>query len=1043
MALLHVLVIDDDEEDAAITRRALADIPWFTCAIDSANTYASALAALRTTDYDVILLDYGLGERSGLERLQEAFGATLPLAVVLLTGMPSRQLDESVSRAGISHLLEKSELGGGQLERSIRYALERTHIERELRRAQAFFRSAFDALSDHVAILDEHGQILDVNRAWKLFADANVLPDAMAGRGENYLDVCDAAAARGDQSAAVVAAGLRAVLHGGPEHFEMVYPCHASFEERWFIVSASRVIMDGETRLMVAHENITQRLRAERASADALLATDRERRRLQATLDIMPVGVIITNAAGGVTHANAEARKIWATEGVASAPAGSAYRYAASFADTSLPLEAGDWAGAITRATGEPVLDQLLEIARLDGTRGHVLNSAAPIRDADGTITGAVIVNVDVTERYEKEAERARLAKVLEFERNRLTDIFAKAPAFMAVMRGPQHMFEMVNEAYVALVGRNPTGRSAAEGIPEAVEQGFVALADRVFATGEAYVGVQKPFVARPHDGCERKCVVNFVFQPLWEADGSVSGVLIHGVDVTAQAVAAEALRQSEAQYRSLVELSPDGILIHVDGIIVFANQAAVKILGGDSASDLRGRPMVELVHEDFRAESRRRMERLGQGEPVRPTDMRWLTLAGEPREMNVSSMGFTFGARAAVHTVFRDMTSHRLLEEQLRQAQKMEAVGQLAGGVAHDFNNLLTVIKANVEFLLEDLDAESPHRSDVMEVNEAAERAATLTRQLLAFSRKQILQTRVLDCSAVVRNVQPMLSRLIREDIVVGVTLAEQLGLVVADPGQLAQVLLNLAVNARDAMPMGGQLTICTDEVTLAANTPVEDLSVVVPGRYAMILVADTGTGIPPAVRSRIFEPFFTTKPVGEGTGLGLATVYGIVKQTGGYLQVESEVGVGTTFRIYLPVVVNPLREVHDVAAPLDARGSETILVVEDMDALREVVRRVLAREGYTVLEARNGREALDVAARYPAAIHLLLTDVVMPGMNGLQVAESLLRTRPELAVLFMSGYAEDAATRRSIEETSASFVAKPFSPLQLLQRVREAISA
>ncbi|MBA3671137.1 MAG: response regulator [Gemmatimonadaceae bacterium] len=300
-----------------------------------------------------------------------------------------------------------------------------------------------------------------------------------------------------------------------------------------------------------------------------------------------------------------------------------------------------------------------------------------------------------------------------------------------------------------------------------------------------------------------------------------------------------------------------------------------------------------------------------------------------------------------------------------------------------------------------------------------------------------------MLDCNAIVAGVKPMLSRLIREDVTVEIRLAEHLGWILADSSQLEQVVLNLAVNARDAMPRGGHLLIETGETTLTADAVMEDRSIVMPGRYVSIGVSDTGTGIAPEVRSHIFEPFFTTKPVGSGTGLGLATVYGIVKHFGGYLQVDSVVGRGTTICVMLPVATSALSIAEPARPARNTAGTETVLLVEDMDALREIARRVLGRSGYTVLEARNGRDALDVARAHGAPIHLLLTDVVMPEMNGLRLAEQLQRARPDVAVLFMSGYAEDDDARRGVEEARAGFIHKPFSPAQLLLAVREALEA
>ncbi|MES2177631.1 MAG: PAS domain S-box protein [Gemmatimonadota bacterium] len=1164
---LRVLVIDDDEEDAALTRHALSEIPWFTCSTDCVHSYATALHAIRIGVYDVILLDHGLGARSGLDLLEEAFGSTLSVAVVLLTGMASHQVDEAASRAGIAHLLEKSELRAGPLERSVRYALERTRIERELRSTRAFFRSAFDALSDHVAILDERGRIIEVNRAWQTFAEDNGYAEALAGRGESYLQVCDTAALGGDESAGGVAKGLRQMLAGERDRFTMMYPCHSPDAERWFTLDATRVRMDGAQRVMVAHQNVTERLRterelresaeryrmlfesnpaplwvaesettrcisanaaalalygyaldeflelsaydlvvpqernaidaakltrptgltrlgvtkhrrksgeaidvdvvlhsieldgrpcqivlptdvtervrAERAAEAAFAEAQLERRLLEATLEAMPVGVVITNAKGGVTHANAALLQIW---GAPLPHADSTKDYGlitAWFADTGRELTPEDWPASVALRTGHAVNGQLIEMRRSDGKWLSILNSAAPIRDADGTITCVVGVNVDVTERQEKERERVRLVESLEFERNRLAAIFTESPAFIAVMRGPAHVFEMANHEFIRLIGRNPMGIAGRDAITEDSGKRLFARADEVLATGRPYVGTHATMTLHGRTGEEHAQVVNFVLQPMEEADGAISGVLLHGVDVSGEVSAANALRESEEQYRTLVELSPDGILIHVDGNIVFANGSAARILGASSAADLIGQSKIALVHPESRIAEKDRLFRIGRGESVPSTNMRWVTLDGVTRHMEVSSVLFEFEGRNAIHTVFRDTTLNRQLEEQLRQAQKMEAVGQLAGGVAHDFNNLLTVIKGSVEFLLEDLPGSHPQRPDVIEIRDAADRAAALTRQLLAFSRKQILESRVLDMNSIVTGMRPMLLRLIREDVIVETRLADALGFIEADPGQLEQVILNLAVNARDAMPEGGRLCIKTSEVELTTSDEMEDQSIVVPGTYVAISVADSGIGISPEVRARIFEPFFTTKAVGEGTGLGLATVYGIVKQSGGYLHVDSDVGKGTTFSIFLPVVARPLSGGQDDAVLRNTRGSETILVVEDMDALRDIARRVLSAKGYTVLEARNGKEALEIAAHHPTPIHLLLTDVVMPEMNGLQLAEALLIQQPQVVVLFMSGYAEDAATRLGVEQTGAGFVPKPFSPAFLLQRIREALDA
>ena len=381
------------------------------------------------------------------------------------------------------------------------------------------------------------------------------------------------------------------------------------------------------------------------------------------------------------------------------------------------------------------------------------------------------------------------------------------------------------------------------------------------------------------------------------------------------------------------------------------------------------------------------------------------------------------------------DITERKQLEEQLRQAQKMEAVGRLAGGVAHDFNNLLTVINGFCDVLLADLPASDLRRESVAAIHGAGERAAGLTRQLLAFSRKAIVAPKVLDLNDIVDSVGKMLRRLIGEDVILTTSLAPGLDRVKADPGQVEQVLMNLAVNARDAMPAGGRLTIETGNLESGEGARYPGLA---PGRYVRLVVSDTGHGMTEEVKARVFDPFFTTKEPGKGTGLGLATVYGIVQTYRGHVAVDSEVGAGTTFTILLPAeeaaADRPAGEVQQVAP----RGTETVLLVEDEGAVRRVARIALEALGYTVLEAASAADAVPAAAAHPGPVHLLLTDVVMPGQGGREVAQTVRARYPEVKVLYVSGYTDDAVVRHGVFEATDAFLQKPFTPLRLARKVR-----
>ncbi len=410
-----------------------------------------------------------------------------------------------------------------------------------------------------------------------------------------------------------------------------------------------------------------------------------------------------------------------------------------------------------------------------------------------------------------------------------------------------------------------------------------------------------------------------------------------------------------------------------------------------------------------------------------------------ERRERSVRASRVEGSGAARILVAVSDITERRRLEEQFHQAQKMDAVGRLAGGVAHDFNNLLTAITGYSQLLLATLPENDPSRQDIEEIKKAGDRAAALVGQLLAFSRRQVKQAKVVDLNSIVRDLEAMMRRLISEDVQLTTHLAENLGAVLADPGQLEQVVVNLVVNARDAMPKGGRLTLSTANVELDAATARRRYKAV-PGPYVVVSITDNGTGMTPETLSHLFEPFFTTKERGKGTGLGLSTVYGIVTQYGGHIDVESAVGRGSTFRVYLPRVERPLTEDTPPRPPISPlHGSETILLVEDDESVRGLVLRVLRGAGYTVLDSTKGDEALALCRNHPGTIHMLITDVVMPGMSGVDLAQQLTALRPDMKVLYVSGHSESGVRRRGVSDPNSQVLQKPFKPTVLTERVRK----
>jgi len=501
---------------------------------------------------------------------------------------------------------------------------------------------------------------------------------------------------------------------------------------------------------------------------------------------------------------------------------------------------------------------------------------------------------------------------------------------------------------------------------------------------------------------------------------------------------AAARLAEVAARYQQLFDANPEAMWVYDEEThrILAVNDAAVTRYGYTEAE------FLELTIEDLRpaedVPALRRLVSEGLSRFGYSGHWRHRKRDGSVIEVDVTSHELSFAGRPARLVLARDVTETRRLEDQLRQAQKMEAVGRLAGGIAHDFNNLLTAILGTTQLLLRDLGPGVTMRDDVEEIRKAALRAADLTRQLLAYSRRQVLAPKVLDLNTVVSNLNTMLRRLIGEDVQLVTELAPHLPTIQADPSQLEQVILNLIVNSRDAMPHGGRVTIRTDHTRFTGAETTAPLPA--PGAYALLEVVDTGTGMTADVKAHLFEPFFTTKEVGKGTGLGLATVYGVVKQSGGYIWVESETDRGTAVRIAFPVVAaSPQpREVLPPRVESSPAG-ETVLLVEDEEAVRRVAAKTLESSGYRVLTAKDGPEALTVAARESGTINLLLTDMVMPGMTGRELAERLVVARPATRVLYMSGYTEDAVVRGTA--AGLAFLQKPFEPEALARKVREVL--
>jgi two-component system cell cycle sensor histidine kinase/response regulator CckA len=600
------------------------------------------------------------------------------------------------------------------------------------------------------------------------------------------------------------------------------------------------------------------------------------------------------------------------------------------------------------------------------------------------------------------------------------------------------HNFKEVNDAFLKMLGYTRENMQSGE-----LTWGAISPLDRLVSDTEDRVKLQSegflPLREREYVHKDGRRVAALEGSAI--LDGTTE-CISYVADISVREREVAALRASVVQYRALFDRSPLPKFLYDNETlrILAVNDAAVRNYGYSHAAFLR------MAFDEIRSENpgEAPLQPAGGGGPASAPSGSWKHKKkdGSVIDVDITIQEFALGDRPCSLAIAADVTDRNRMELQLRQAQKMDAVGSLAGGIAHDFNNMLSVILSYGEMMTAELTPGDPNACDLAEIMAAANRAAALTRQLLIFSRQQILQPKVLDLNLIVDSLAKMLTRLVGEDLELNVVNAPGLGRVTVDAGQIEQVLMNLVVNARDAMPKGGRLTIETAnvEVDAAASTHAG----VAPGSYVMLTVTDTGLGMSAATRERIFEPFFTTKPRGKGTGLGLSTVFGIVQQSGGGLKVASELGRGTVFTVYLPRAAAD-RDVLRVAVtePRAKRGRETVLVVEDEESVRTVIRRVLQREGYSVLESRSGADALALSDQHAGRIDLLLTDVVMPHMSGRELAEQLCPQRPEMKVLYISGYTDDSIIRHGVLHSSVAFLQKPVTPDALTKKLREVIDS
>jgi len=912
-------------------------------------------------------------------------------------------------------------------------ALKRKIADDELRDSEARYRRLFETSRDGILILDAHsGLITDVNP----FLIGLLGYPREEFIGKTLWDIGPFKPLRESQA---VFRELQDKEYIRYEHLPLETrggrSVNVEFVSNVYAVNDKRVIqcnIRDITARKLAEESFAAQARALAKQAEELARSrqslEGKTLMLQSALDSMSEGLVVTDERGRVVIWNPAADKLLGRAAANIDIHEWSHHYGLYLPDMVTPFPSDQF--PLRRAICGQTSTAVMFVRNRSVAHGVLLEaSASPLKDKHGILTGGVIALRDITE-----GKRAE-ATLLEYER------VVEGLEEMILVVDRQYRYVIANRAFL-----NFRGLSAQQVVGCSVEE---VVGKDVFITQV------KPNMDECFLGKLVRYEMTYHFPTLGQRDLSVSYFPIEGPagvdriacvlrDITEQRVSEESLQKSEERFSKAFRNNPLAITIstEADGRYLDVNDAFLNLLGY-KRREVIGRTAAELR---FWGEASDRMEMLRQlkeEEQVAKHQTRYRTAKGEIREAEVWAESIELDGQPCVLAITSDVTEIRQLEAQFRQAQKMEAVGRLAAGISHDFNNILSIILGYSDLSLGLIPPESAVNRYLLQTKKAAERAAMLTQQLLAFSRKQVVFLKILDLNDIVHNATTMFLRLVGEDIEIEFRPTTPLGSIQTDPGQIEQVLMNLVVNARDAMPTGGKIIIETGEAELdddyVSRHPGSRS-----GRHIVLVVSDTGCGMDENIKSQIFEPFFTTKGVGQGTGLGLSTVYGIVKQNEGYILVYSETGKGTTFKIYFPRVIEKAEALvlpHEVAEP--SQGSETILVVEDDATLREITVKLLQDGGYRVVEAKDAEDALTILAASQPEIDLLLTDVIMPDKSGAELARQAKGFHPNLRSMFMSGYTGDLVGRQGVLMEEASFLEKPFTRRSLLAKVYAVLHA
>jgi two-component system cell cycle sensor histidine kinase/response regulator CckA len=996
-----VLLVEDSAVDARLVKGLLQHAGADQFSITQAATLAEALSCLSGTDIGLVILDLNLPDSTGLETLQRVLAWNTRAAIVVLTGT-DEEIGIQAMREGAQDYIPKGQLQAPLLARSVRYAMERHRASRALRESNESLARVISSAADAIITKDLRGII----QSWNPAAERLFGYSAEEALGKPMLMLFPPDRVNEEQEIlARIQKGERV------EHFESVRIRKDGSPLQ--VALTISPIRDSEGRITGASK-IARDISAQKQAEEALRNSESQLRRF---IEEAPVSVAMFDME--MRYLAASRRWVEAYGG------GHCELVGLGHYDLNPDLPER-WKELHRRGlAGENLRNDRDAWVKEDGEQHWLRWAVTPWHHSSGEIGGVMIVAEDIT-------GQVRAEEGLRFHENLLreTGHIAKVGGWeFDVVTGNGYWTEEVARIHELAPTTQPSKES---GLAFYQGESRSKIEHAISETIERGIPYDLELELTTAKGNRRW--VRTIGHPVFE-DEKVVKLRGSFQDITERRLAEDQLRRQA----SLLDQAFDAVFVwERDGAITFWNQGAERMYGF-SKHEAIGRVSHELLQTSAPAGPERALQSLAlKGSWA--GELGHMRRDGKRIVVESRMVQITEGDRHYVLETNRDVSEKRLLEEQLRQSQKMEGIGRLAGGVAHDFNNLLGVILGCAELLAEAADL-SQVRKRAEEIHKAGQRAANLTRQLLAFSRKQMLEPKIIDLNSKISEMTNMLMRLVGEDIEISTSLPANLGKVRTDPSQIEQILLNLVVNARDAMPNGGKITIETQNIDLQ-EAYVASHTAVLPGPYVMIAVSDSGMGIDAETLTHIFEPFFTTKL--SGTGLGLAMVYGAVKQSGGNIWVYSEPGRGTIFKIYFPRVDGSADSVgpaeRNAATP---KGTETILLVEDSDSLREVTKEFLQIAGYNVVEGRDGKDALQVARAHEEAIHLLLTDVVMPGMSGRELANEVKRIHPETRILFMSGYTSNAIVHRGVLDEGVSLLTKPFTRSGLTQKVREILNS